>query len=417
VRIDEIEILNLRFEYPPGGGFRYAGGTATGRVTTLVRVRAEGLTGTGSAYTHPEIARITIESQLAPYLRGRDVTDAPTARAALLRLINWYGRSGPAVTTVGAIDTALWDLFAQRAGQPLWRFLGGERGTVPAYASGLLWQDDLDELRRETTRHLGQGFRRVKMRLGRSRDYDVAAFDAVRQAAGPGNEVIVDGSLRYGDEDAAWLGDYLASRGAVWFEEPFEPDNIEAYIRLRQRTGVPVAAGENETSVRGLSELLRRGAVDIIQPDASRAGGITSVLQVAGLAQTAGARVATHTWSDAVAVLANGHAVASVPAGMTVEVDRTGNPFIDELLAEPLRIADGQLLLPETPGLGVRLDETVLASYRLPAGRIPDGNYSDMFFGPPPESATPYPAHGQPPSVPRQAAVSPVPDPEASAHS
>jgi L-alanine-DL-glutamate epimerase-like enolase superfamily enzyme len=411
VRIDEIEIENLCFGYPPGGGFRYAGGTATGRVTTLVRLQAEGLTGTGSAYTHPEIARITIEGQLAPYLRGRDVTDARTARSAMLRLINWYGRSGPAVSAVGAVDTALWDLFAQRAGQPLWRFLGAERGIVPAYASGLLWQDDVDELRRETERHLRQGFRRVKMRLGRSRDYDVAAFNAVQQAAGQGNEVIVDGSLRYGDEDAAWLGDYLASHGAVWFEEPFEPDNIEAYIRLRQRTGVPVAAGENETSVRGLAELLHRGAVDIIQPDASRAGGITTVLQVAGLAQRAAARVATHTWSDAVAVLANGHALASVPAGMTVEVDRTGNPFIDELLAEPLRIADGLLLLPETPGLGVRLDETVLARYRLPAGPIPDGNYSDMFFGPPPEPAAPYQADGQPPPVPPQAAPGPVPVP------
>jgi D-galactarolactone cycloisomerase len=416
VRIDEIEVLSLCFEYPPGRGFRYAGGTATGRVTTLVRVRAEGLTGTGSAYTHPEIARITIEDQLAPYLRGRDITDPRTARSAVLRLINWYGRSGPAVTAAGAIDTALWDLFAQRAGQPLWQFLGAGRGSVPAYASGLLWQDDIDELGRETVRHIGQGFRRVKMRLGRSRDYDVAAFDAVQRAAGQDNEVIVDGSHRYGDDDAAWLGDYLASHGAVWFEEPFEPDNIEAYIRLRQRTGVPVAAGENETSVRGLAELLRRGAVNIIQPDASRAGGITSVLEVAGLAQAAGARVATHTWSDAVAVLANGHAVASVPAGMTVEVDRTGNPFIDELLAEPLRIEDGLLLLPDTPGLGARLDETVLARYRLPAGRIPDGNYSDMSFGPVPEPAAPYPADGQPPLVPPQAAVRPVPDPEASAN-
>ena len=403
VRIDEIEVVNLRFEYPPGQGFTYAGGTATGRLTTLVRVHADGgRVGIGSAYTHPELARLIIEGQLAPYLRGTEITEPPAAWQDMMRLVRWYGRAGVAVTALGAVDTALWDLRAQDAGQPLWRYLGGTDDSVPAYASALLWRDDLDLLREEAARYLDEGFVRVKMRLGRCRDYDEAAFLAVHETVSGRGQVIVDGSLRFSDDDAAWLGGILAGHGAVWFEEPFEPDNIDAYVALKTRTAVPLAAGENETSPRGLGELVRLRAVDIVQPDASRAGGISSVLQVADLARDTGVKLATHTWSDAVAVLANAHVIASIPHGMTVEIDRTGNPFIDELLTEPLRVTGGRLQLPAAPGLGVRLDESVVDRYRLAPGPVPDGNYSDMLLGPAPDPAAPYAAawpHARPAEV------------------
>ena len=395
VRIDDIEVVNLRFEYPAGQGFSYAGGTATGRLTTLVRVHAEdGRIGVGSAYTHPEMARAVIEDQLAPFLRGIQITDVTATWRELMRLVRWYGRAGAAVTALGAVDTALWDLAAQEAGQPLWRVLGGTDGSVPAYASALLWHDDLDRLRKEAAQYLDEGFTRVKMRLGRCRDYDQAAFAAVHETVNGRGQVIVDGSLRFGDEDAAWLGDILARRGAVWFEEPFEPDNLDAYVRLRGRTAVPLAAGENETSPQGLAALLRRRAVDVLQPDASRAGGVSTVRYAAGLAAAGNVKIATHTWSDAVAILANAHVVASIPNGLTVEVDRTGNPFVDELLDEPLRISRGRLQLPTAPGLGARLDERLIARYRLPPGPVPDGNYSDMLFGPRLAATAPYSADG-----------------------
>lgn len=414
MRIDEIEVVSLRFEYPPGGGFRYAGGTATGRLTTLVLVHARGgQTGIGSAYTNPELARVVIEEQLAPRLRGTEITDVAGTWRDMMRLVRWYGRGGAAVTALGAVDTALWDLRAQEAGQPLWQYLAARRdegaaavgavpdgtaadgtvpdGTVPAYASGLLWRDDLGLLRQEAISHLDAGFTRVKMRLGRCRDYDVAAFLAVQDAVAGRGEVIVDGSLRFSDEDASWLAGFLGRHGAVWFEEPFEPDNLDSYAALRDRGLVPLAAGENETGPQGFAELIRHRAVDVVQPDVSRAGGVTSALRVAGMARAAGLRIATHSWSDAVAVLANAHVVASVPNGITVEIDRTGNPFIDDLLADPLTVAGGRLRLPSAPGLGIRLDKSVLGKYRLAPGRVPDGNYSDMAFGS--EAAEPVPAY------------------------
>ena len=134
--------------------------------------------------------------------------------------------------------------------------------------------------------------------------------------------------------------------------------------------------------MQGFRELIRADAVDIVQPDACRAGGITECVRIGRLASDAGRSVGTHTWSDAVALAANAHFVAAHPAGLTVEVDQTGNPFIDDLLVEPLRVFDGKLQLGRAPGLGVELNEKVLAQSRENYGDLmKDGNYSDLIFG------------------------------------
>jgi D-galactarolactone cycloisomerase len=178
------------------------------------------------------------------------------------------------------------------------------------------------------------------------------------------------------------MGGELAARGVFWFEEPFPPEEIDAYTTLRPRIDVPLAAGENDFGVQGFRELIRAGALDIVQPDCCRAGGITECLRIGRMANDAKLGVATHTWSDAVALVANAHLVAALPNGITVEVDRTGNPFIDEILAEPLRIEGGELLLDRAPGLGVELDDHVVSRLAAAYGEsMADGNYSDLTFG------------------------------------
>jgi L-alanine-DL-glutamate epimerase-like enolase superfamily enzyme len=264
----------------------------------------------------------------------------------------------------------------------VWQLLGAERGECPAYASGLFWTDELEELEAEATRHVANGFRRVKMRLGRNAEYDLAAVDAARRGAGEGNDVIVDGSHRYSLDRAVWMGGELASRGVFWFEEPFPPEELDLYTALRPQIDVPLAAGENDFGLQGFRETIRAGALDVVQPDACRAGGLSECVRVGALAAEAGLKVATHTWSDAVALVANAHFVASLPHGLTVEVDQTGNPFIDELLAEPLALQDGLLQLGDRPGLGVDLNMDVVARLNAAYGDLmQDGNYSDLIFG------------------------------------
>lgn len=381
-RIADIQVHNLRYVVP-GVGFSYGGGKLTGRVTSLLRVTTEGGTvGWGAAYSHPTLVRVIVETHLRPLLLGKDANDIDALWQRMYRLTRWYGRKGVAMSALGAIDTALWDLKAKAMQEPLYRVLGGTRGTVPVYASALLWNDDLSELAEEARRHIASGFRRVKMRLGRTEAYDIAAVRAVRAAIGPDNGLIVDASMRYDLDTAVRIGRILEELKVVWYEEPFEPEDIDSYTALRKQVKIPVAAGENDFGVQGFREMLRAGALDIVQPDACRAGGVSEVLAIGRMAETFGAKVATHTWSDAVALIANAHVVSALPNGMSVEMDRTGNPFIDELLLTPLRVEDGMLILPDAPGLGVEINEATLSRLALPvADAVPDGAYSDMSFG------------------------------------
>jgi D-galactarolactone cycloisomerase len=341
-----------------------------------------GMTGWGAGYSYPDLARFIIEKHLTPLLLGDDPCATEAEWEKMYMLTRWYGRKGVAMSTLGALDIAFWDLKGKELGKPVYQLLGGEQAYVPAYASGLFWQNDVATLEQEASRHRDRGFLRVKTRLGRNEEYDLAALAAIRRGVGKDGDILVDGSHRYNLETAAKMGKVLAAENVFWYEEPFPPEEIDAYVALRPLLSVPLAAGENDFGVQGFREMLRAGALDIAQPDACRAGGITECVRIGSMAADAGVRVATHTWSDAIALVANAHFVAAMPNGVTVEVDQSGNPFIDKLLAEPLHIEDGLLHLSDAPGLGIEVNMETLRRLTLPSDRtIPDGNYSDLIFG------------------------------------
>ncbi|HEX4485051.1 MAG TPA: mandelate racemase/muconate lactonizing enzyme family protein [Terriglobales bacterium] len=383
MKIAQIEVVTLRHEYPSGKGFKFAGGYCNGRLSCLVFVHTEdGLTGVGSVYSHPGLVTSIIEEHLQPILLGRDPLQVEEIWDLCYRLTRWYGRKGAAVSALGGIDTALWDIRGKAAGKPISQLLGANRSKVPVYASALLWKDDPKELGEEAQRHLDFGFRGMKTRLGRNYDYDREAVAVVRKAIGSGNRLMVEGNARYSLAQAERIAAEYRAAGVFWFEEPFPPEQIDNFLALRPSVGIPLASGENEFGVQGFRELLDQGLVDIVQPDCSRSGGITECYRIGKMAGDRGIRVATHTWSDAVALVANMHLIAALPTGLTVEMDRTGNPFIDELLVEPLQVVDGEVAVPEGPGLGIELDRAALERFRMPRLSTPPlGNYSDMVFG------------------------------------
>ena len=381
-RIADVEVINLHFSYGEDAGFRYAGGKVTSRVTSIIRISTEdGSTGLGAAYSYPDLVRLIIDRQFKPMLLGCDPLEIDAHWAKMYQLTRWYGRKGVAISALGGIDIALWDLRGKALGKPVYKLLGGACRAVPAYASGLFWEEDINLLEKEAARYRDQGFRRVKMRIGHSEEYDRAAIRAVRRGVGSDGDIMVDGSHRYTVETAERMGPFLAEQGVFWFEEPFPPEDLDSYVSLRPRLSIPLAAGENEFGVQGFRELFRAQALDIAQPDASRTGGISECMRIAEMAAEYGVRVAPHTWSDAVSVVANAHFIAAAN-GISVEVDQTGNPFIGELLSEPLNIKDGLLSLSEQPGLGIELNHSTLNQLKLPPNQlIPDGNYSDLIFG------------------------------------
>lgn len=180
MKIDHLELINLCFEYPNRHGFVSAGGVTSGRLTSLVLVHTDtGQTGLGSIYSHPGLVHQVVMGQLDPLLRGEDPRDVETLWDKMYRWTRWYGRKGAALSALGGLDIAFWDLRGKAAGKPMWALLGAERASCPAYASSLLWKDPAD-LAAEAAGHLARGFRRMKMRLGRSEEWDAAAVRAVQ---------------------------------------------------------------------------------------------------------------------------------------------------------------------------------------------------------------------------------------------
>ena len=381
--IRKVEVINLHFAYRPDRRFRYARGICTGRLTSLIKVYTdEDLVGLGSVYSHPDLVRTIVEGHLAPTLVGRDPLKVDEIWTLCYGLTHWYGRKGVAVSALGGVDMALWDIRGKALNRRVCDLLRGTRDHVPAYASGLLWKDDTAQLRDEALRHLDGGFRAMKMRLGRNREYDVSGLQAVREAVGSDVRVMVDGNAKYSLDEALWMTGLFEEMGVHWLEEPFPPEQPEKFRVLHEAMpNIPLAAGENEFGAQGFNELLHGEVVQVVQPDCCRCGGLTEARRVCTAASKLGARIAPHTWSDSVALTANLHLVSSAPAGLFVEVDQTGNPFIDELLADGPRIEGGIAYLPEHPGLGIELDEDVVERHTIPRGDpIPPGNYSDMIF-------------------------------------
>jgi D-galactarolactone cycloisomerase len=387
-KIEHVECVNLRFEYEASKRFRYSGGLCTARVTSIIKVHtSDGRVGIGSCYAQPALSYLIVTKHLAPLLVGQEAGEIQRLWELMYGQTLWYGRKGVAMSSLGAIDVALWDLKGKREGQPVWELLNESAGHVtgvPAYASGLLWKEKSEQAAEEAAGYAAKGFKRMKMRMGKSEAYDTAAVRAVRKAVGPKIDVMVDAGMRYHPKLAQRVGRTLKECGVFWFEEPFGPESYGLFRQLKAMggAGVAIAAGENEFGLDGFEELMSTGGVDIVQADASRAGGITVVNNVAQVAKMRGLKIAPHTWSDAVAVMANAHCVAAAPNGVTVEVDQTGNPFIEKLLVEPLEIKEGVLKMSRKPGLGVELDEAVLKRYTMADPlEMPDGRYSDLTFG------------------------------------
>ncbi|HEY3073318.1 MAG TPA: hypothetical protein VGJ46_10940, partial [Candidatus Limnocylindrales bacterium] len=199
MKITGVEVHNLHYRYPDDEVHRCAEGHMGSRLTTLVFVTTDaGLTGVGSAYSHPGVLRLIIEGHLAPFLVGRDPTQIDELWDTMYSLTRWYGRKGAAISALGAVDIALWDLGGKLEGAPVYELLGGpKQAAVKAYASGLLWQDDLGLLEAEARRHLADGFSLMKMRLGRDATYDRDAVSAVTRALAGAARLAVDGTHRY----------------------------------------------------------------------------------------------------------------------------------------------------------------------------------------------------------------------------
>lgn len=324
-------------------------------------IDAGGLTGMGYTYTighGGRAVRALIDGDLTPALLGEDAGAIEDLWQKLWRRVHWVGRGGVAAFGLAAVDIALYDLAAKAAGLPLYRFLGGSRKPIPAYGSGVnLFSSDA-ELLQDVESFLAEGFRAVKVKIGRDDPAeDHRRMAAVRRLVGDGVPLMVDSNMKYTPAQAEHVGRLLEPLNIGWFEEPCAPEDVEGHARLAAALTMPVAMGENLHSVDEFRRYIELRAADIIQLDACVLGGVTPFRKVAAMAQAAGLPITTH-YADELHV----HLLSAAPNAYMLERHCYR---LDPYWVQPLYLQDGAAWAPDRPGHGL---EWNLAALRPHAG-------------------------------------------------
>ncbi len=338
--------------------------------TLIEIVTDEGLTGIGSVFTSSALVEAGLK-QLWPLWEGESAIEPERVSEKLRQSSFWQGRGGTLEHVISGIDIALWDLLGKACGQPVARLLGGYyRTKIKPYGS-LLFDEPgplADRLHATTER----GFRAIKLGWRpfgrRDHKFDELLVRTARKTVGDDVELLVDagGSEQFWPHGYKWAlrtSQMLAEYNIGWFEEALPPDDIEGFIRLREHSPVPIAGGEVLTRRQSFIPWIERGAFDIVQPDATKCGGITEARRIAWMAYDHNIQFVSHGWNTAVGVAADLHLAAALPVARFVEY-LTPAPYIEQIITEPFQLdADGYLTISERPGLGIELDRNALARF------------------------------------------------------
>ncbi len=346
----------------------------------IIRVSTdEGIVGIGEVDSAPEVVRAVVEApsshaiamSLRETLIGEDPTHIEELWRKMYRDVLYYGRRGVAIHAISGIDIALWDIKGKALGKPICELIGTpSRDRVRAYASRLM-PDTESEVEEAVVELREQGFTAVKLGwgpLGNDPDHDIRLARAARRAGGAAVDIMIDAGLGYGADvlTATRVATALEEMGCRWLEEPFEPDEYEAYAQLADEVDILVAAGEEDVTRWGFRELIDRGRVDVIQPDVTRCGGITEILRIAQLAGERGVAVVPHAWKSGIVKAASLHVNAVLQDALFQEYCVALTPLNTSLTRERLPIdRDGLVAVPGGPGLGISLDEEVVEHYRV----------------------------------------------------
>jgi L-alanine-DL-glutamate epimerase-like enolase superfamily enzyme len=283
----------------------------------------------------------------------------------------WQGRGGSVEHAISGLDIALWDLMGKICKQPVSRLLGGNyRGKIKPYGSILF--DEPPRLRDKLQATVARGFKAIKLGWRpfgrRDAKTDELLIKTARDTVGPGVEIMVDagGSEQFWPHGYKWAlqtAKMLANYDVVWFEEALPPDDLEGFIELRRHAPLPIATGEVLTRRQSFRPFIERRAVDVVQPDCTKCGGISEAIRIAWLAYENNVLYVPHGWNTAIGLAADLHLTAAVPVAKYVEY-LTPTPYIDELIVNPFKPdAEGYLHVPTTPGLGIQLNPEALRKY------------------------------------------------------
>jgi L-alanine-DL-glutamate epimerase-like enolase superfamily enzyme len=359
------------------------------RFVSLVKITTdEGITGWSDVETQPHVGRQIMEApsggavgfeSLRAALVGEDPLERERLREKMYRFLGYYGRQGVGMQMMSGVDIALWDIAGKAFGQPVCKLLGAcYRDKVKGYAS-TLFRPTPDAMKRAVEDYLKQGFRAIKFGwgvFGRDLALDLSLVKAMREAAGPDIDLMVDAGW-YGVTRAEpfrprsikdWirLVRMLEEQNIFWLEDFLQPDNLEGYAEVSAHTRtLRLAAGEQYAGIGEFERLANEGRIHVLQPDLSRCGGLSVGRQIADFATRRQIECVPHAWLTDLLKAASLHLNAYLMQSVFLEYNVSSASLLNTLCKEPIRMVDGYIPVPTGPGLGVELDEKVIEKYRV----------------------------------------------------
>jgi L-alanine-DL-glutamate epimerase-like enolase superfamily enzyme len=345
--------------------------------TLIVKVHTDaGLVGVGEADSSSLVARAIIEAPLshkicrglAECVLGQDPVEIDRLVHRMYEGTIFFGRQGAVIQAMSAVEIALWDVFGKATGRPVYQLLGGGfRKTFRAYAS-ILFGDTPAQTERIGAGLARQGFRAVKFGwgpMGQAEANDIALVEAARRGVGPDVELMVDAGLAWDTATAVRRARQFEPFGLTWLEEPLHPDNLQGYAKLCAASPVRIAAGEEICDVKEFQAMMDVGGIDVVQVDVTRVGGLARSRRIGWDSAERHRLCVNHSYKTGVNIAASLHFAAALPNTHYFEYCVEQGALRQHLTKQRFPVVDGEIRVPEEPGLGVDLDEEIVAKYRV----------------------------------------------------
>lgn len=345
--------------------------------TLVVRVHTDaGIVGVGEVDSSPLVAKAIVEAPvshkicrgLAECVLGQDPFEIDRLIHRMYEGTIFFGRQGAVIQAMSGVEIALWDIVGKATKRPVYQLLGGGfRKKFRAYAS-ILFGDTPRETEEIGRRWAGAGFRAVKFGwgpMGQGEASDIAHVRAARKGIGDQTELMVDAGLCWDTATAIRRSKQFEEFRLTWLEEPLHPDNVKGYGRLVAQSPVKIAAGEEVCDVKEFEELMDVGGIDVAQVDVTRVGGLARSKRIGWASAERHRLCVNHSYKTGVNIAASLHFVAALPNTSYFEYCVEQGALRQTLTRQTFPVTDGEIPVPEEPGLGVELDETVVAKYRV----------------------------------------------------
>jgi L-rhamnonate dehydratase len=380
MKISDVSVIVL--ESPEAYGASAGGDEAHGiKYLGIVKVETNvGITGYADLETQPHVARAIVDAPsegsvegfkgLRSILIGEDPFNVERLWHKMYMGSVYYGRRGAAMQVISGIDIALWDIVGKKIGEPVYKLLGGAyREKVRPYAS-TLFRTTPEGMAEASRGYLEQGFSAVKFGwgvFGEDAERDVELVAAARKSLGDRPELLIDTGwyIHRTAKEAIQMVRRLERFRPYLIEEPLSPEDYDGYAQLSDAVDTLIACGEQEATEWGFHTLIERGRVDVIQPDLSRCGGFTAARKIVHLAELYNRLCIPHAWTSDLLTAASLHLNAFMRRSVFQEFNVTVGPLSRELCKNPIHLDGGMLSVPQGPGLGVEVDESVIEKYRV----------------------------------------------------